>query len=164
MDVLILMRHGKAVRDSQAPSDRARGLTSRGAREAMLAGAHMVEAGLKPDRILVSAAERTRQTYAALAAGFRATPEFLEPLYMASSDTIWHLAADSGGEIVLAIGHNPGMHELASALLDQAAEDSAAAESIRADFPTSAFAAFAFTRQQRAAPLVRLIASWSPKD
>ena len=162
MDVLILMRHGKAVRDHEAPSDRARGLTARGAREAMLAGAQMVEAGLKPDRILVSAAERTRQTYDALAPAFRCAPEFLEPLYMASAKTIWRSAVESGGEVVLVIGHNPGTHELAIDLLTQMEKKSPAAGAILANFPTSAFAAFALTGGAR--DVVRLITSWSPKD
>lgn len=155
MDVLILMRHGKAVRDHEAPSDRARGLTPRGAREAMLAGAHMVDAGLKPDRILVSAAERTRQTYAALAPAFRCDPAFLEPLYMASADTIWNSAVESGGKVVLVIGHNPGMHDLAIDL----ATPSGTVNSMLAGFPTSAFAAFEITGD-----ISRLITSWSPKD
>ncbi len=162
MDVLILMRHGKAVRDHEAPSDSARGLTARGAREAMLAGAQMVEAELKPDRILVSAAERTRQTYDALASAFRCTPEFLEPLYMASANTIWRSAVESGGEVVLVIGHNPGMHDLAISLATQAEKKTPAGSTVLESFPTSAFAAFSITGG--AHDPVRLITSWSPKD
>jgi phosphohistidine phosphatase len=162
MDVLILMRHGKAVRE--APSDRERGLAPRGVREAAAAGAQIVAAGLTPDRVLVSAAERTRQTYAALAGDVTAPAEFLEPLYMANAKTIWDAAAASGGRVVLVIGHNPGMHELAIDLVAQSHEKSAATKTIRERFPTSAFAAFSITGDVRHAAGSRLVAHWSPKD
>lgn len=163
MDVLILMRHGKAMRDDEAPSDRERALTPRGQRDAASAGQHLAEAGLKPARILVSGARRTRETYEALAESLTAPAELLDVLYMASAKTIWNAAAACGSGAVMVIGHNPGVHELALALLEQSHDRSAAADAIRLSMPTSAYAAFSLSGSTREAAGPRLLGAWSPK-
>jgi phosphohistidine phosphatase len=164
MDVVILMRHGKAVRDHEAPSDRERGLTARGRNDAKAAGAMLRESGLAPDRILVSSAERTRQTYAALGLSIAPAATFEDDLYMASADAIWNAAERSGGSTVLVIGHNPGLHELAADLAEQTHERSAATKSLRQHLPTSAFAVFSIAGSRRRAAGPRLLAIWTPKD
>lgn len=156
MDALILLRHGKAVRDHEAPDDKSRGLTDRGRRQAAEAGAAIANAGLAPDRILVSSAARTRETYAALSSSFAASPAFLDQLYLATGKTIWNEAARSGGRVVLVIGHNPGLHDLGVKLADRAHDHSAAAVALRSNFPTSAFATF--SPPDRAT----LISFWTP--
>src|SRR5262245_54911270 len=113
MEVLILLRHGKAVGHDEADSDRARGLTARGKREAAQAGRTIAEAGLCPDKILVSTALRTRETFEALAPSVNVAPTFIDDLYMADDTAIWAHAARAGGKTVLVIGHNPGLHDLA---------------------------------------------------
>ena len=162
MNVLILMRHGKAVRDSEAPDDKSRDLTNRGRRQAAEAGIALKAAGINPDRILVSGAARTRQTYAALSGQFDAAPTFLDDLYMASAETVWNEAIRTGGEVVLVIGHNPGLQALAASLGAQSHDQSAAAKALRQHLPTSAYAAFSIagTRFDAAGP--RLISVWSP--
>lgn len=164
MDVLILLRHGKAVREHEAADDKSRGLTERGRRQAAEAGAALAKAGLAPDRILVSGALRTRQTYAALASVFTATPTFLDALYMGRAETVWDEAIRTGGKTVLVIGHNPGLHELAADLAGQSNDHSAPALGLRDRFPTSAYAAFSIAGPRRAAAGPRLLSAWAPSS
>ncbi|MES1201600.1 MAG: histidine phosphatase family protein [Pseudomonadota bacterium] len=162
MDLLILLRHGKAVREHEAADDKSRGLTERGRRQAAEAGAAIAKAGLAPDRILVSGAQRTRQTYAALSSLFTATPTFLNALYMARAETVWDEAVRTGGRTVLVIGHNPGLHELAADLAGQSNDHSAQALAVRDGFPTSAYAAFSIAGPRRGAAGPRLLSAWTP--
>lgn len=164
MDVLILMRHGKAVREHEAADDKSRGLTDRGRRQAAEAGAALAKAQLQPDRILVSGATRTRQTYAALANVFQTAPTFLDTLYMAGVETVWAEAVRTGGQTVLVIGHNPSMHALAADLAAQSGDRSAPALALRDRFPTSAYAAFSIAGVRRDAASPKLISAWTPSS
>lgn len=164
MDVLILMRHGKAVRDDEALSDRERGLTPRGRKDARTAGERLAEAGLAPSRILVSGARRTRETHEALAERLPAPAEFIDTLYMASAKTIWNAAMAGGDGVVMVIGHNPGLQELAASLVEQSHEHSPAACAILNSLPTAAFAAFSIAGSARDAAGPRFLSAWSPKD
>jgi len=163
MKTLILMRHAKAVREHEAPSDQARRLTGRGRRDAEAAGAALTAEGLKPDVALVSAAQRTRETaFLALAHISPITARVDETLYLAAPETIWAAALASGGETVLVIGHNPGLQELAADLVRQASDRSRAARETSENFPTAAFAAFEVSGETRAAAGPRLLAAWRP--
>ena len=71
MDRLILMRHGKAERDSKSGEDFDRKLTDRGVRESAAMAANLADLGLVPDIALVSAAQRTRETWAAAQGAFQ---------------------------------------------------------------------------------------------
>ena len=64
MRTLILMRHAKAVKASEAPSDETRGLTGRGERDAAEPRGALAGFGLAPQLALVSSARRTRETAA----------------------------------------------------------------------------------------------------
>ncbi len=160
MDVLILLRHGKAVRE--AADDKSRGLTDRGRRQAGEAGAALAAAGLAPDRILVSGAARTRQTYAALESSIGAPPTFRDSLYLASAQQVWDEATRSGGKVVLVIGHNPGLHELAADLAAQSHDRTTAARGLHDHFPTSAYAAFSVAGARMSAAEPTFIAAWKP--
>ena len=65
MDRLILMRHGKAERDSKSGEDFDRKLTDRGVRESAAMAANLADLGLVPDIALVSAAQGAGETWAA---------------------------------------------------------------------------------------------------
>ncbi|MGE3303274.1 MAG: histidine phosphatase family protein [Hyphomonadaceae bacterium] len=165
MDALILLRHGKAVREHEAESDAARGLSERGWREAAKAGEEIAAAGLEADVVLVSTAQRTRETYAALAETIAMPKARFSPgLYMASAERIWNEAAASGGACVLVIGHNPGLQILAAELAAQARDRSRAGRDLADHLPTSAFAAFSLAGATLEAAGPRLIAHWSPKS
>ncbi len=62
MKTLLILRHGKAKRGPEHPSDADRPLTKRGKEDATRAGQACREMGLLPDIVLSSPAKRARQT------------------------------------------------------------------------------------------------------
>lgn len=162
MRTLILMRHAKAVRPAEAESDKARGLTSRGRRDAAAAGAAMEDAGLKPQTALVSTAERTRETAAHGLQNFRLETRYEEALYHASPDSLWDAFSADDADSVVIVGHNPGVGELVSMLVAQAHDGSKLARDFSGHFPTAAFAAFEVRGSLLQAAGPRLIAAWKP--
>lgn len=164
MHTLILLRHGKAVREHEAPSDRARTLTGRGRKEAEEAGAALIAAGLRPDFALVSAAQRTRETaHHALQSISPLEARVDDALYLAPAETIWAEAVASGGGSVLVIGHNPGLQELVQMLVAEAHDNSRAARLAAEHFPTSAWAAFEVHGERLGASGARFLNSWRPE-
>lgn len=166
MPTLILLRHGKAVRETEAPTDEARRLTERGLRDAAEAGARIAAAGLRPSVVLVSPAQRTRETAAkAMAALPGATAAITDALYMAAPETIWAAAEAAfagGAETVLVVGHNPGLSELTAELIDQDNDGSRLARDLRDGLSTAAFAAFDIRGDVLDAAAPRLLAGWRP--
>lgn len=164
MHTLILMRHAKAVREHEAPSDRARRLTGRGRRDAEAAGAALISAELRPDFALISAAQRTRETaYLALTEIAPLEARVDETLYLAPPETIWAAASGCGGETVLVVGHNPGMHALAALLIEQAQDRSRAARMASEHLPTAAWAAFEVNGALMQAAGPRFLGAWRPE-
>lgn len=163
MRTLILMRHAKAVRGDEAPSDEARALTPRGRRDAAAAGAAMDEGGLKPELALVSTAARTRGTAEEALQRFTLEMVYSDDLYHAGSNEIWNAFAATNAACVIVIGHNPGMGELVSFLIRQAHDGSKLARDFVGHFPTAAFAAFELHGEMMRAAGPRLIAAWKPE-
>lgn len=163
MRTLILMRHAKAVRAHEAPSDKARALTPRGQRDAMRAGAAMEDERLKPGLALVSTATRTRETAAAALANFSLETRFDEALYHAAPESVWDAFTDCDAESVVVVGHNPGLGELVGLLVRQAHDGSKLAREFAGHFPTAAFAAFEIRGELLRAAGPRLIAAWKPE-
>ncbi|MBU6372231.1 MAG: histidine phosphatase family protein [Alphaproteobacteria bacterium] len=166
MPTLILLRHGKAVRETEAPTDEARRLTDRGRREAAQAGERIIAARLKPDVALVSPAERTRETAACALAAMPGVPTtIVDGLYMAVPETIWDAAAAAfagGAETVLVIGHNPGLSELTAMLIEQDNDGSRLARDLSEGLSTAAFAAFDIRGDVLDAAAPRLVAGGRP--
>lgn len=162
MRTLILLRHAKAVRETEAESDRARVLTERGHLDAAAAGAAIRAAGLKPALLLVSPAARTLET-AALTGFASVETLYEERLYHASASTIWEAAAEADVEHVMVVGHNPGLQELVARLVESARDHSRAGRALAGDLPTSAFAAFEIEGARLSGARVRLLASWRPE-
>lgn len=163
MRTLILLRHAKAVRAHEAPSDEERALTPRGRREAALAGAAIEDAGLKPTLALVSPAQRTRETAEYGLQNFALEVRYDQALYHAATESIWDAFADSEAECVVVVGHNPGLGELTSLLIHQSHDGSKLAREFSGNFPTSAFAAFEVRGDLMRAAGPRLIAAWKPE-
>ncbi|WP_052027114.1 SixA phosphatase family protein [Rhodovulum sp. PH10] len=136
---LILLRHAKADPAAAGQTDHARKLAPRGLASAEVVGAYMARHHLVPDRVLCSTAQRTRETWAGVAAAFSPAPEvvFERRLYGAEADKI--LAAVAGqpdeAETVMVVGHNPGLHVLATRLI--AAGDVESREALREKLPTA---------------------------
>jgi phosphohistidine phosphatase len=162
MRTLILFRHAKAVRAHEAESDEARGLTGRGRRDAAAAGAAMEAAGLKATLALVSTAQRTRETADHGLQGFALQTRFETALYHAPPEGIWDAFSAADAESVIVVGHNPGIGELASALVRQAHDGSKIAREFSGHFPTAAFAAFEIKGDLLRAAGSSLIAAWKP--
>jgi phosphohistidine phosphatase len=150
---LILLRHAKTDRAQPGERDVDRRLVERGRKDAALIGGYMAKHALAPDRVLVSPAVRTQETWKAASAAFRPTPAAatVERLYDATAHTIFGVVkeAPAAAQSVLVIGHNPGVHELALMLV--ASGDIEAREQLAEKLPTSgliviAFAADAWTQ------------------
>lgn len=138
---LVIARHAKA--EQSGPSDFERPLSDRGHRDGAATGRWLAEQGVTPDAAFVSAALRTRETWAvvARAAQWGLVPEFDEGLYAAESDTVMDLLRLQDDEVatVIVVGHNPTMAYLAQ-MLDDGEADPSVGEAMVADFPTSAVA------------------------
>lgn len=140
MRQLILMRHAKAATDSDTGEDIDRPLASRGRSDAPVVGKAVADAGADPQVVLVSAAKRTRETWALIAPFFpKAEARFVDHLYLAAADIILREAEEAGTERVMVVAHNPGMHELAARLAHRMND---LESKVRAKYPTAACAIF----------------------
>jgi phosphohistidine phosphatase len=164
MGLLILLRHAKAVRDHEAPSDRARGLTGRGRRDAAAAAAAIADQGLKPGALVASSAVRTQETAAIVRDALGLPLTLRDSLYHAGPETIWDEAQTGLARGVIIVGHNPGLHELVATLVGRGGDRSALARRLMDDFPTSAWAAFDVEEAELPSARATLAGGWSPKD
>ncbi len=108
---LLVLRHGQAKDAPPGGSDADRPLSGRGRRGAASLGP--VVRRLRPEFVLCSSALRTRQTVEALELD-PGTDVSIEPgLYGAEVEEIVdHLRGIDDDEVVLIVGHNPGVHQL----------------------------------------------------
>lgn len=143
---LVLLRHASAA--PVAPSDAERALTSRGHAEAQAAGAWLARTGTVPDRALVSAAVRARETWTDVAAGAGWTLEadHDSALYSADTDSALDLLrlTDEGVGTLVVVGHNPTVASLVQMLDDGEGPDGT--EVLRRGFPAGSAAVFAVGR------------------
>lgn len=137
---LTLLRHAKAVPADEGVEDHARVLAERGRADAPVTGAALAEAGAEPQIVLVSDAARTRETWELARPHFpRVEVRVLPQLYLCPASVLMAEAEKAGVERVMLVGHNPGLHELASRLASRKSE---AESRLRAKFPTAAGAIF----------------------
>jgi len=131
---LFLLRHAKSSWDADTADDFDRTLDDRGERAAAAMAVYCRQIGLRPGRVICSPAKRTRETWARIAAELEAPPEadFDRAVYEAAPEALLAVIAATPADVrdVLLVGHNPGMHILATTL---------AAAAI-AKFPTGALA------------------------
>lgn len=135
---LMLLRHAKTERAEPGARDRDRELTKRGRTDAQAIGAYMARHGLVPDLALVSPATRAQETWALAADYFVKPPKAVdeERIYNASADKLLTLIGEAGrARTLLLVGHNPGFHDLAVALV--ASGDVATRERLNEKLPTS---------------------------
>lgn len=151
MDRLILLRHGEAEAGSETGGDFGRRLTGRGREASAAVASALADVGLIPDLALVSAAVRTRETWAAMSGLLPGCEvRFVEGLYLAEAPEMQRQVRSAGAaSVVLLVGHNPGLQELAEALMVEASGPSDTLSRIRSGFPTSAAVAFAFDANGR---------------
>jgi phosphohistidine phosphatase len=137
---LVLIRHSTAA---DGPVDVQRPLAAQGRADAPAIGRWLAGAGLAPDRVAVSPAERALQTWDLAAAGVDAAPSpIVDPrIYDNRIDALLEVIRETPDDVgVLAlVGHNPAMAELAR-YLDDGSGDSAARDQLAQKYPTSAVA------------------------
>jgi phosphohistidine phosphatase len=116
MKLLLILRHAKSSWKETGLSDHSRPLNQRGIKAAPRMGQVLFEEDLVPDLILSSTARRARDTadLVADASGFEGEIHFVESFYHASpSDYLETLSSlSSDVNIVMIVGHNPGMEML----------------------------------------------------
>ncbi|HXZ67730.1 MAG TPA: histidine phosphatase family protein [Alphaproteobacteria bacterium] len=150
---LLLLRHAKS--DWSKPGgrqrdDHERPLNARGQEAAALIGRYMRKKKYLPALVLCSTATRTRETLKILLPALGARPEirYEDSLYLAEWPRLLEAVrvAPDGASPVLMIGHNPGMEQLAAALLAQPKTAAARAltGAMAQKFPTGALAVFDF--------------------
>ena len=117
---LLLLRHAKTERAEPGEPDRGRKLMARGRADAPLMGAYMVHHRLIPELVLISPAVRTLETWELMAQSFGKPPQVVADgrIYNADSDALLELLRETvDARALLLIGHNPGLHDLATQLV-----------------------------------------------
>jgi phosphohistidine phosphatase len=147
---LMLLRHSKTEHDAPSGRDRDRRLDKRGRGDAAEIGGWIGRHPPFPDSVLVSHAVRAQQTWEIAWEAMKqlvAEPEveLVPDLYGADVSELLetiHEASASDPKILLLVGHNPGMHELAWVLAGSG--DRAGRKALADNLPTSGLAIFDF--------------------
>ena len=121
---IAVVRHAKSDWAAGVETDHARPLNDRGRREAPELARLLRARGWAPRVVLSSDAERTKETWAAMA------PELPEPGNVVLFDSLYHAGRDAalealailkddeetdgGRGVVYLVGHNPGWEEMVS--------------------------------------------------
>jgi phosphohistidine phosphatase len=139
---LHLLRHAKSSWTDPSLGDHERPLAPRGRRAAMRVAHYANSHGIRPDLVLSSSALRARETLELLmpALGPGAEVRFDDDLYGANADELLGRVRAVNDRItsLLLVGHNPGLHDLATNLAGDG--EPLAKELLRARFPTGALA------------------------
>jgi phosphohistidine phosphatase len=137
---LVLIRHAKA--EAHASSDAARTLAVRGRRDAAGVGRWLAEQGIEPELVLISPAQRTRETWELAGAEIRSTPRsVIEPrLYENTIEDVLQAIQEVDPDIaaLVIVGHNPSIEGVAVTLDDGSGP--ASRDDMRRGFPTSGVA------------------------
>ena len=112
---LILWRHAEAELLREGSTDAERALTTKGERQAQRMAQWLNHRLAATTRVLVSPAERTRATAAALGRDSRITPGIAPECSV--DDLLKATRWPRSSEPVLLIGHQPGLGQLAALLL-----------------------------------------------
>ncbi len=118
---VVLLRHAKAETPGDGP-DFGRDLAQRGRNDAGAAGSWLADEGLRPDLVLCSPANRTRQTWQlAEIALTQAKPDgpapevlYADGLYDGGRTEVFDLLRDLDDDVhtVLVVGHNPTVSDV----------------------------------------------------
>jgi phosphohistidine phosphatase len=147
---LLLLRHAKAIPGTTKTGDHGRPLNERGRIDAPRMGIAMQHRRYLPDLVLCSTSKRTLETWEHAAPELDDKPEvsFSDELYLAP----WKVIASTVRalprtvNVVLVIGHNPGLEECARALARKPRSDDERAklDTLTEKFPTAALAVLDF--------------------
>lgn len=140
---LVLLRHAKA---ETGQADALRPLSLTGRAQCADVGHALRASGLAPDRVLVSSALRTRQTWelvrVALGEVVDAEVEVTDRLYGAAPSDVLELvrAVGAAASTVLVVGHEPTTSSTAAVLVRVGSGPEHALASVRTGLPTAGYA------------------------
>ena len=115
MKRVILMRHAKSDWSNAGQTDHQRTLNVRGRKDTPQIAQKIKDYGILPDLILVSDAQRTRETWQILSEILPSAPtRFTHDLYLASAQQIIKTIeeVDPLIDTVLILAHNPGITDV----------------------------------------------------
>ena len=139
---LLLVRHAEAA---GGPTDAERSLTGKGARRAAAIGSWLAQAGLVPDRVLVSPARRAVQTWEQARASLvpDVEPVVDERVHVNTVEALLAAVRETPDDVqtLAVVGHNPSVGEL-TGLLDDGRGDPRAQRDVGAGFRTGGVAVF----------------------
>lgn len=144
---LVLVRHAKAAQGG-FDADHERELTARGHRDARAAGTWLCEQGIGVDEVMCSTAARALQTCEGIWSAGCSEADIHEDhrIYDASADRLLEVVreADADANVVMVVGHAPGIPALASILAEGAGSDRAH-DLMSEGFPTAGVAVLRFS-------------------
>ncbi len=147
---LLLLRHAKTENDAPSGRDQDRRLDDRGRLDAAEIGGWIARHPPFPESVLVSSAVRANQTWDIVWEAMQnlvppPQVEFQSDLYGADPAQLLeavHAAVATDPKVLMLVGHNPGMHELA--LMLAGSGDVAGRKELGDNLPTSGLAIFDF--------------------
>ena len=147
---LMLLRHAKTENDAPSGRDQDRRLDNRGRHDAAEIGGWIGRHPPFPDVVLVSHAIRAHQTWEIAWEAIKdlvpqPQVELVPELYGADPAQLLQIireASAANPKLLMLVGHNPGMHELALALAGSG--DAAGRTALADNLPTSGLAIFDF--------------------
>lgn len=161
MKTLLILRHAKSDWGHAKLADHDRPLNKRGQADAPKMGELLRIQCLTPDLILSSTAQRARHTaeLVAEACGYEGEIHFTRQLYLAEPiDYIEVVRTHAEDEaIVMVVGHNPGIEDLASGLTNESLSMTTA-NLVQVDLP------LAHWQDLREHTQGKLINLWRPKE
>jgi len=139
---LVLVRHAKAA---EGAVDRDRPLAERGVAQAPAVGRWLAQQRIAPDRVVVSPARRTQQTWELAAGELAAAPEPVldDRIYRNTVRDLLRIVHETPAKVttLAIVGHNPGLQDLAIAL-DNGRGDNAGRRELTAKYRTGGIAVF----------------------
>ncbi|MEZ7812109.1 MAG: histidine phosphatase family protein [Paracoccaceae bacterium] len=116
---LILTRHAKSSWDDPNTLDHGRPLNARGKAAAADLGSWLFSRDYTPSEVLCSDAVRTSETWSCIMPSLPPTALLnIKPaLYNAGPDVVLAVLRRASANVVMIIGHNPGMAEFASRIV-----------------------------------------------
>ncbi|WFR96976.1 SixA phosphatase family protein [Rhizobium tumorigenes] len=136
---IYLLRHAEAAQAQPGERDFDRALNDNGFAQAEIVADKAADKGYRPDLVVASTALRCRQTTDAFKRAIGATTEvqYVDGLYDASQETYLDiLSAQTGGDSIMLVGHNPIISQVLEALIGHDAMQ----KSLPGGFPTAGFA------------------------
>ena len=122
MKTLLILRHAKSSWSNALTADHDRPLNKRGRFDAPRMGRLLRLEDLRPDLIITSSAERAMTTAELIADACSYENEVVvtRALYHASPEEYVEVLQERAGteDVVMVVGHNPGMEELVELLTD----------------------------------------------